>query len=1090
MHASIRDLCEVFGFRDLIICSQVIIVRLPSIVTFFLAVASAALAQTYTFKTFAGGALPENVAGASANLGGVYGIALDRLGNVYLALGDYHIVVRVDANTGVVTRVAGNGTAGYNGDNIAATSAQLSGPTGLAVDAAGNLYVADANNFRIRVVSGGIITTIAGDGAEGYSGDKGPAAAAQFNGLGDLALDSSGNLYIADFYNQVVRMVSSGVVTTVAGNGTYGNGGDNLPATSVPLAGPAGIALDSAGNLYIAEAYDNKVRMVSGGVITTVAGTGAAGFSGDKKSAILATLQQPSDVAVDSAGNLYIADWGNYRIRMVSNGVITTVAGSGSKTFNGDYVAATSAALSSPQHVAVDSFGNFYIVDAGRIRKVANGAATTMAGGGSPAGEGGAAASAQLLSPQGLAVDAAGNLLISDQGTGRILKVSNGVLTRVAGGGSTGGATTDNIPATSAQLSAPYGVAVDLSGNFYVADSANVRVRKITNGVIATVAGGGSVLGDNGPATSAQLVDPLGVAVDAGGNLYIADLNRIRMVMNGTITTMAGNGSGGYQGDGGPATAAEIASPTGVAVDFSGNLYFADTGNNRVRMVSGGVVTTVAGNGTYGFTGSNGTATSATLGAPSAVAADSSGNLYITDAYRVLKLSKGKIATIAGLSAPQGVAVDAAGNVYVANPSSHRVYVLAPSGTSCSASVTPTSLQSAALGANLTIAIQTGSSCSWTVESLPGWIALSGNAFGTGPATVTLAVAANSDVPRSATILIGGQNVAVAQAGNMTILGQVTLPSGDPLPGVTVALSGSQTPATTDSGGNFSFSNLNSAGTYTVTPSLSGYSFVPPSQTFTNVSANPAANFVAWLQPRINGVGPGFGSLLQPPLSSFAAREIVSIYGVNLCSTPTNATPTLPDRLTACIVQVDGVNIRLYYGSPVQINAVLPQTLAVGVHQLVVQRYIDTTYKTLAAQSQPFSLTVVRASVAFVERTDGAVTLLLAQYADGGLAGSARPLHPGDSLTLYLTGLGRTAQTFAEGAAPKTASPAVETVQILVQGQPAQVTYAGVQPQYPGFDQINLKLPNYTLPASQSTVTFQITAPSTGQTLSYAIASY
>ena len=1069
--------------------------RLPSIVVFTLALASAALAQTYTLKTFAGGALPENVAGTSANLGGVYGIALDNPGNVFLSLGDYHIVVRVDANTGVVTRVAGTGTAGYNGDNIPAASAQLSGPTGLAVDAAGNLYIADAGNFRVRVVSSGIITTIAGDGSPGYGGDNGPPASARFNGLADLAVDSSANLYIADFYNQVIRLVSHGVITTVAGNGTYGTGADNLPATSVPLAGPSGIALDSAGNLYIAEGYNNKIRKVtaSTGVITTVAGTGAAGFTGDTKSATLATLQQPTDVAVDSAGNLYIADYGNNRIRKVTvaTGVITTAAGNGTKTFNGDNGGATSLGLTSPQRIAVDAAANFYIVDAGRVRKVANGTATTMAGGGSPAGEGGPAASAQLLSPEGLAVDATGNLYISDEGTGRILKVSSGVLTKIAGGGNAGGANVDNILATSALLSAPYGVAVDPSGNIYLADSTAARVRKISGGVIATVAGGGSVLGDNGPATSAQLSDPLGIAVDAGGNLYIADFNRVRMVLNGTINTIAGNGSAGYQGDNGVATAAELASPNGVAVDSSGNLYIADTGNNRVRLVSGGIVTTVVGTGTYGFTGSNGNATSATLGAPSGVTADSSGNLYITDAYRVLKVTKGKIAAIAGLDAPQGVAVDAAGNVYIANPSGHRVYVLTPSGTACAVSVAPTSLQLPAAGGNLTIAIQTGSSCPWAVESLPAWTTLSGNTFGTGPATVTLGVAANPDAPRSATIVIGSQNVAVAQAGAMTILGQVTLSSGNPLPGVAVTLGtlGLQTPTTTDSGGNFSFSNLNSAATYTVTPSLAGYSFVPPSLTFANVSANPAANFVAWPQPQIGGLGPGFGSLVEPAPTSFAAREIVSIYGANLCSTATGAAPTLPDRLTACIVQVDGVNIRLSYGSPVQINAVLPQTLALGAHQLVVQRYTDATYKQLAAQSQPFSFTVVRISMAFVERTDGALTVLLAQYADGGFAGSARPLHAGDAITLYLTGLGRTAQTFAEGAAPKTASSAVESIQINVQGQPAQVSYTGVQPQYPGFDQVNLKLPNYTLTAGQSTVTFQITAPATGQTLNYTLSA-
>jgi uncharacterized protein (TIGR03437 family) len=436
------------------------------------------------------------------------------------------------------------------------------------------------------------------------------------------------------------------------------------------------------------------------------------------------------------------------------------------------------------------------------------------------------------------------------------------------------------------------------------------------------------------------------------------------------------------------------------------------------------------------------------------------------------------------------VAVDAAGNVYVANPGSHRVYVLTPAGTTCAVSAAPTSLQSPASGGNLTIAIQTGPSCPWAIESIPAWTTLSGNAFGTGPATVTLSVAANPDAPRSATMLIGGQSLVLAQAGNMTIVGQVTLASGNPLPGVAIALSGgSQPPTTTDSGGNFSFSNLNSAGTYTITPSLAGYGFVPPSLTYANVSANPAPAFVAWPQPQVGGLGPGFGSLLQPIPISFAAREIVSIYGANLCSTATGAAPTYPDRLTACIVQVDGANIRIFYGSPVQINAVLPQTLAVGAHQLVVQRYTDTTYKTLAAQSQPFTFTVVRISLAFVERTDSALTVLTAQYADGGFAGSARPLHSGDAITLYLTGLGRTTQSFAEGAAPKVASATVESIQIQVQGQPAQVTYTGVQPQYPGFDQVNLKLPNYTLAAGQSTVTFQITAPATGQTLNYTIAA-
>lgn len=213
------------------------------------------------------------------------------------------------------------------------------------------------------------------------------------------------------------------------------------------------------------------------------------------------------------------------------------------------------------------------------------------------------------------------------------------------------------------------------------------------------------------------------------------------------------------------------------------------------------------------------------------------------------------------------------------------------------------------------------------------------------------------------------------------------------------------------------------------------------------------------------------------------------MYGTDLCADPASAAPTLPDRISGCIVQVDGVNTRLYYGSASQINAVLPQTLALGAHQMVVQRYTDTGYKQLAAQSQAFPFTVDRVGMAFVERKDGAATIVVSQYADGGLAGSSRPVRPGDAIALYLTWLGRKAQTFAEGAAPKTTSAAVETVQILVQGQAAKLLYAGIQPQFPGLDQITLQLPGYTLPAGKKTVTVQITAPATGQTVFYEIDS-
>ena len=375
-------------------------------------------------------------------------------------------------------------------------------------------------------------------------------------------------------------------------------------------------------------------------MITTV--VGGASSLGDNGPATSAQLTYPVGVAIDSAGSLYIADNEVNRIRKVSNGVITTVAGNGSWGFSGDNGPATSAQLSSPTGVAVDSVGDVYIADhsSGRIRKVSNGVITTVAGNGlmSSGGDNGPATSAGLLFPSGVAVDAAGNLYIADGGNNRVRKVTNGVITTVAGNG-TQGFSGDNGPAASAQLNGPTDVGVDAVGNLYITDSQNIRIRKVSNGVITTVAGNGTqgYSGDNGPATSAQLYYPQGVAVDAAGNLYIADHgnSRIRRVTNGVITTVAGNGTADFGGDNGPATNAQLEYPNSVAVDSAGNLYIADTSNFRIRKVSNGVITTVAGSGNQGFSGDGGLAASAQLDAPVGVAVDSAGNLYVSDNNRI-----------------------------------------------------------------------------------------------------------------------------------------------------------------------------------------------------------------------------------------------------------------------------------------------------------------------------------------------------------------------------------------------------------------------------------------------------------------------
>ena len=318
------------------------------------------------------------------------------------------------------------------GDGGAATAARLNLHYGVALDRAGNLYIADTNNRRIRKVdSSGNISTVAGTGTAGFSGDGGAATDARLNNPQGVALDGAGNLYIGDTSNHRIRKVdTAGVISTVAGSGTGGHSGDGGAATAAQLNSPRGVALDGAGNLYIADAWNNRIRKVdTAGVITTAAGTGASGDFGDGGAATAAWLRDPQVVALDGAGNLYIACRTNHRIRKVNTaGVISTVAGTGMPGFSGDDGAATSAQLSSPEGVAVDWAGNLYIGDASnnRIRKVDTaGVITTVAGTGTAgsSGDGGAAVAAQLNNPGGVALDALGNLYIADRSNRRIRKV-------------------------------------------------------------------------------------------------------------------------------------------------------------------------------------------------------------------------------------------------------------------------------------------------------------------------------------------------------------------------------------------------------------------------------------------------------------------------------------------------------------------------------------------------------------------------------------------------------------------------------------------------------------------------------------------
>ena len=691
-------------------------------------------AQQYVISTIAGGAPPPTPAMApTASIGDPTRLATDAAGNVYF--GSLHSVFKVDAG-GTLTRVAGNGRPGNSGDGGPAAAAQLSFPMGLAADTAGNLFVADRDASVVRkIAANGIITTVAGSGVPGFAGDGGAATSAQINGPYGVAVGAGGSLYIADTGNNVVRKVSpDGAIRTVAGTGTPGYLGDGGAALSAWLNAPEAVAVDAEGDLYIADTFNGRIRRVgTDGVIATVAGVGSTGiYSGDGGPARSAAISLPTDVALDGAGTLYLADFGNTRVRMVSGGIITTVAGQTNGAPLTEGQAAVNARLEGPTGVSVDSGGNIYFVEAGigsgtglavgdyRVWKVSTaGIIGTLAGNGIPnySGEGVAPTAAQLNGPAGVAVSRFGVIYIADTQNQRVRATSTAggyALVTLAGNG-TPGFNGEIILPRDAQLNRPLGVAADDAGNWYVADTANNRVRKVQpGGNLFTIAGNGnaSYYGDGGQGTKASVNQPEGVAADALGNVYIADTldNAIRKVTpDGVITTLAGTGTPGYSGDGGPANVARLTLPRGVAVDSAGNVYVADSGNNQVRRIDArGTITTVD--------------TGGSLSDPRGVAVDRAGSIYIADTGNrvVRRVSPGAlVTTIAGngtccysgdgglaldaqLNQPWGVAADASGNVYVADPANNAVRMLAP----VSAGIAVTAVTNAA--SNLASAVAPG----------------------------------------------------------------------------------------------------------------------------------------------------------------------------------------------------------------------------------------------------------------------------------------------------------------------------------------------------------------------------------------------
>jgi streptogramin lyase len=579
-------------------------------------------------------------------------------------------------------------------------------PQGVAVDRSGNVYVADSNGHTIRKITpAGVVTTLAGTAGSSGSAD-GTGAAARFVHPSGVAVDGGGSVYVADFGDDTVRKITpTGVVTTLAGTaGTWGS----LDGTgsAARFYNPNGVAVDGSGNVYVADYWNSTIRKVTPtGVVTTLAGTAGSTGSADGTGAA-AQFSFPIGVAVDGAGNVYVADSNNYTIRKVTPaGVVTTLAGTAGLRGGADGTG-PAARFNQTSGVSVDGSGNVYVADSGNnlVRKITpTGEVTTLAGMPGSAGTAdGTGTVARFNWPEGVAVDGTGDVYVADTGNNTIRKVTpSGVVTTLAGtAGLLGSA--DGTGAA-AQFTHPEGVAVDGSGNVFVADAYNSTIRKITpTGVVTTLAGTAGLSGSaDGTGAAARFFLPQGVAVDGSGNVYVADSNSqaIRKITPaGVVRTLAG--MAGVIGSADATGAAALFNgPQGVAVDGAGNVYVADTGNSTIRKITpAGVVTTLA--GTAGPSGSaDGTGAAAQFALPRGVAVDGTGNVLVADSnnHAIRKITPaGVVTTLAGMagvigsadgtgaaarfSFPQGIAVDGAGNVYVADVAGHTIRKITPAG--------------------------------------------------------------------------------------------------------------------------------------------------------------------------------------------------------------------------------------------------------------------------------------------------------------------------------------------------------------------------------------------------------------------------
>ncbi len=590
------------------------------------------------------------------------GLAFDK-GNLYIADRNNHRIRKVDSS-GIITTVVGNGIGDYSGDDEPAIKASLNLPSDVACDKEGNLYISDRSNHSIRKVDPhGIITTFAGMGVPSFRGDKGPAKLAFLKFPFGITLDKQGNLFIADRGNNRIRKVDGqGIITTVAGDGLFASRGDHGPAIMANLAYPTDVAVDDSGNIYIADRNNNLIRKVdSNGVITSLIGTGIKHFNGDQGLASQTNLHLPFALEIDPGNqSLVVVDRSHFRIRRMffDSGRIQTIAGNGKFLSKGDQGQALGATLNGPRGIVIDEQGNKIFADQmhHKLRKVSTqGFISTFAGNGKPGhlGDGGLAANASLLRPTVIARDAENNLYsVSPSGNGWVIRKidSKGNISLFAGNSKVG-LSGDNGPAVDASFYAIRDIALDREGNVYVADAANPFIRKIDNkGVIRKFAE------DSWKKLDGE-IHPNGLTFDPEGNLFVSDSGSSKIWkidVHGNVVHVAGTGDFEDFGDGGSALKAGIRSPGGLVFSPSGELYIAEERTHRIRKITkDGTIILVAGSGTAGFNGDGGPAVDAQLNNPCRMVFDAKGNLFFTDRMndKIRKIDRnGIITTVAGNS--------------------------------------------------------------------------------------------------------------------------------------------------------------------------------------------------------------------------------------------------------------------------------------------------------------------------------------------------------------------------------------------------------------------------------------------------------